>query len=214
MIGNDAPVGTYDTGRRLVEVKDKTDVGNMSEDGLFESNLGGKTRVIFKNISDNTVKNSINSVWLDDSIWQSNILYYHSVGQVESDDGASGDYTGSWNSSEYDSLPEVLQMTPISDISGKVYAYSVKVASDVPVMQCRIVKDIQGNEYLHFIAPNRDNRSIWRRYVVNFSDNTVDMFKFNPMPAHTVDFSTHYQPSGLRDGLASNYRQYALNRVV
>ena len=214
MIGNDAPVGTYDTGKRLVEVKGKTEVGNMSEDGLFESNLGGKTRVIFKNISDNTVKNSVNSVWLDDSIWQSNILYYHSVGQVQIEDTSIGTYTGSWNSSDYDDLPNNLHLTPISDTYGRVYAYNVDVSPDVPSAEYRIVEDEQGNQYLHFIAPNRNNRSIWRRYVVNFSDNTVDMFKFNPMSAHTVDFSTHYQPSGLKDGLVANYRKYALNFVV
>ena len=67
---------------------------------------------------------------------------------------------------------------------------------------------------MHFIAPNRNDHGIWRRYVVNFSDNTIDMFQFNQMPAHTVDFTTHYGTGQLRNEIVFNYRQYALNAIV
>ena len=132
MIGNDIPVGNYETGKRLVEVKGKTDVGDMSEDGLFTKNDGGTTRVIFKEISDQTAKNCVNAVWLNESTWESNIHYYHDVGQIEASGDMEGGFVGDWNSSEMDFLPEMLELSPVFDKFGNVYAYTTKVANDVP----------------------------------------------------------------------------------
>lgn len=65
---------------------------------------------------------------------------------------------------------------------------------------------VNGN-YVHFVVNGN-------RYRLNFETQTIDRLVVNDMPASTVDFSTSYTPTQLRDNLVQNVKTTILNQIV
>ena len=62
-------------------------------------------------------------------------------------------------------------------------------------------------DYIHFVVNGN-------RYKLNRSSNTVDRLVVQDIPATTVDFSTSYSTTQLKDNLSQNVRTTILNQIV
>ena len=219
LFGSDAPVdGTLPT------TNGKTFIGTMDSTGIASDEVvGGSTRFILKDLDGG--KNNVNTVWLNDSLWQSNYGFDIGVG-VLNDDG-NGGFDGDFShhavlDDEDDSgiqsaysldLPTMLTMTPLQE-NGVTYGYTVVMANDEPSAEYRVVFDnVTKKEYVHFIAKCQ-RTGTFRRFVANITDGYVSKFWFNPMEAKTVDFSTPYSLDALHNGLVQNFKQHAINYMV
>lgn len=196
----------------LNPISDRYIEGEVRDGLLVERLLNPPTAILLKDIDG--PKNYLNAIWMPIENWKSNITYQQDVGSINTSTIQPGVViSGTWvNSTELD-LPGMLKMTPISDDSGQVYAYSVKANSD-DIEGEYVISEYNDKKYLHFVARGRGIKSRYERYVVDFDAMTVSRFKFNEMHATNVQFSTIYQVDKLRNDLISNYLQYALNQVV
>ena len=196
----------------LNPIPDRYIEGEIRDGLVVDRLLNPSTAILLKDIDG--PKNYLNAVWMPIENWKSNITYQQDVGTINTSTIQPGVViNGTWvNSPELD-LPGMLKMTPITDDSGQVYAYSVK-ANDDDIEGEYVICEYNKRKYLHFVARGRGMKSRYERYVVDFDAMTVSRFKFNEIHATNVQFSTIYQVEKLRNDLVSNYLQYALNKVV
>ena len=62
-------------------------------------------------------------------------------------------------------------------------------------------------DYVHFVVNGN-------RYRLNLKTNQVDRLVVQDIQVETVDFSTSYNPTQLRDNLAQNVRNTILNQII
>ena len=112
-----------------------------------------------------------------------------------------------WGHSPY-SESEDVNLEPIYTIddagekTAEISKYSVRINSGEKTYSVWV-----NGDYVHFIVNGN-------RYRLNLRTNSVDRLVVNDLNARTVDFSTQFNPTQLRDFLAQNVKTTMLNRIV
>ena len=166
----------------LNPIPDRYIEGEIRDGLVVDRLLNPSTAILLKDIDG--PKNYLNAVWMPIENWKSNITYQQDVGTINTSTIQPGVVVngtwvnspvldcspmfhllrhqvvvnGTWvNSPELD-LPGMLKMTPITDDSGQVYAYSVK-ANDDDIEGEYVICEYNKRKYLHFVARGRGMKS-------------------------------------------------------
>ena len=95
-------------------------------------------------------------------------------------------------------------MDDLGNETSDIIKYSVDIANDNGLSNYTVWVN---GDYVHFVVNEN-------RYRMNLSTNTVDRLVVQDIPVTTVDFSTSYNPTQLRDNLAQNVRNTVLNQII
>lgn len=214
-------IGTLFNGYLVVD-QNKVFVGKI-EDNLVENDSdNGDMTIILKNSSEKL--NNCNAVWMSKTpvdSWK-NAWSLQSVGMAvpyEDEDGGEGDTFENEDASlsslkiEFDlnleSSPDFVVLDPVIEVdqndstNKQVSKYRVRIRED----GIGTFDAVKINDYVHIVVDGE-------RYRINISTMDVEKFMFNPIEVKTMDFSTQYTASRLRENLLSNIKQYMMNQLV
>ena len=165
--------------------------GNMSSN-LVSKNGSGQYAFFVKDIGSGL--NNINTVWSSWRSWEESHKVEPNVAEIVVD-SETNEITVQWGSSDFIESDGV-RFTPIYklDEDGNETTNLIKYSVDMGDGLHRYNVWING-DYVHFVVNGN-------RYRINLLTNSVDRLVVNDVSATTIDFSTAYTPTQLRDNLA------------
>lgn len=189
---------------RLVKGKLKDNLLKTPSDPNYGSISDTEKAFFVKDIGSGL--NNINTAWVKYSTWEDSHKVVSNVGTVDKDD-ETNKLDVKWGNSNYIEI-DAVDFAPIYkvDEDGNYTTDIIKYQVTVGDGSVQYSVWVNGN-YIHFLVNGN-------RYRINLQSLTVDRLVVSDMQATTVDFSTSYNPTQLRDNLAQNVKTTILNQMV
>ncbi len=177
--------------------------GNMSNN-LVSKNDSGQYAFFVKDIGSGL--NNINAAWSNWRSWEESHNVEPNVAGIVAD-SATNELTVQWGSSNFIESDGV-RFTPIYELDedGNETTNLMKYSVDIGNGLRRYTVWING-DYVHFEVNGN-------RYRINLLTNSVDRLVVKDVPVTTIDFSTAYNPTQLRDNLAQNVKTTMTNQII
>lgn len=150
--------------------------------------------------------NNVNTAWVDYNTWATSYRVESNVATCDLDEETQ-ERSIQWSSSDYaDTIP--VKISPIYQLDDQGNETDTIIKFLVVVGDGSIQYRVWANKnYVHFVVNEN-------RYRLNINDNTVDRLVVKDINVSTVDFSTSYNPTQLRDNLVQNVKTTMLYQIV
>lgn len=178
--------------------------GNMDSAGLVGVSTDGTKAFFVKEFGKGL--NNVNTAWLDYSTWSNSWQIVPDVGEI-AENVETHEFNVNWGLSDYIETDGV-KLSPVYGVdeegnqTSDVIKYQITIGNGLK--QYTVWVNLG---FVHFLVNGN-------RYRVNLETNKVDRLVVNDIHASTVDFSTSYNPTQLRDNLAQNVKTTMLNQIV
>lgn len=192
---------------RVFRGKFKDNLVKTPSDEDYSSIPGGENAFFVKDMGNGL--NNVNTAWVEYSTWDNSY-------RIESDDVGEANLNGdtkeisiSWGYSDYsDQNGTGVKLSPIYEVDdeGNNTEEIVKYLVTIGDGSEKYTVWVNG-DYVHFLVDGN-------RYRLNLKTMLVDRLVVNDIQVETVDFSTIYNPTQLKDNLAQNVKSTMLNQIV
>lgn len=187
--------------------EDRVFRGNMGADNLVSADSSGNKAFFVKDMGKGL--NNVNTAWVNYSKWASSYrIESASVGTANMNEETK-ELQVKWGFSDYsDPNGTAVKLTPIYkvDDSGNTTTDIIKYLATIGDGSVQYTVWVNDG-YVHFVVNGN-------RYRLNLSTLTLDRLVVSDIQVDTVDFSTQYDPTQLRDNLAQNVKTTMLNKMV
>ena len=175
------------------------------QDNLVVASASGRYAFFVKELGKGL--NNVNVAWADYSTWETSYRIESNVGECHLEDDTQ-ERTVQWSSSDYAEPTVAVKFTPIYKLDDQGNQEEVPTKFLVVIGDGSTQYRIWANgNFVHFVVNEN-------RYRLNLQDNTIDRLVVKDINVSTVDFSTSYNPTQLRDNLVQNIKTTMLYQIV
>ena len=182
--------------------------GNLGADNLVSKSDAGTMAFFVKDLGKGL--NNVNTAWANYSNWVNSYrIESEDVGTAREDEQTK-ELQVTWGVSDYaDPSNTAVKLTPIHkvDDEGNETTDTIKYLATIGDGSVQYTVWVTGDHVVHFIVNEN-------RYRLNLTTLKLDRLVVNDIQVETVDFSTQYDPTQLRDNLAQNVKTTMLNQMV